>query len=489
MEKIDHDIKLLFEQSVEGQSGVNLPQCDVPEASVSEAIPSALLAATPVRLPEMCEREVTRHFTRLSERMMSVDANFYPLGSCTMKYNPKINEWAADLPGFTAGHPYQDVQDIQGSMELMYRLRQLLEEIAGLSEVSLHPAAGAHGELTAMMVVRAYFRDRGENRDEVLIPDTAHGTNPASCALCGERVTIVKSTPEGLVDLDDLAAKITDNTAAMMITNPNTLGLFDKSIKKIADILHQRGAQLYLDGANMNAIMGQVRPGDCGVDVMHYNLHKTFSTPHGCGGPGAGPIAVAEHLAPFLPAPQVDFVDGKYVWDFNRPKSIGKVRTFYGQFGVMVRAYTYNRALGHSGIKNVSDKAVLAANYLGKKLEPFYTLPYPLPCMHEFVISAEKQKDDHGIRALDIAKQLIDYGIHPPTIYFPLIVSECMMIEPTETETLETLDRFAAIMQRIAEQARTNPELAHQAPVTTPVSRVDEVKAAREPNLRWRYKE
>jgi glycine dehydrogenase subunit 2 len=465
---------------------VNLPGSDVPEISAAKAIPTELLADATPGLPEMCEREVTKHFTNLSKRMMSVDANFYPLGSCTMKYNPKINEWASDLPGFTMAHPYQNAEDIQGAMELMYGLRKSLEEIAGLSEVSLHPAAGAHGELTAMMVVRAYFRDRGEKRDQVLIPDTAHGTNPASCAICGENVNVVKTTAEGRVDLDDLAAKVTENTAAMMITNPNTLGLFDKNIKKIAEILHRKGAQLYLDGANMNAVMGQVRPGDCGVDVMHYNLHKTFSTPHGCGGPGSGPIAVAKHLSPFLPVPQVDFVGGKYVWDFNRPKSIGKVRSFYGQFGVMVRAYTYIRALGNAGIKNASDKAVLAANYLGKKLQPFFTMPYALPCMHEFVLSAEKQKDANGVRALDIAKQLIDYGIHPPTIYFPMIVHECLMIEPTETETLETLDRFAAIMQKIAEQAQTNPEAAHQAPVTTPVSRVDEVKAAREPNLRWK---
>jgi glycine dehydrogenase subunit 2 len=486
METINNEIKLLFEQSVEGQGAVNLPKCDVPETSAKKSIPAELLASEKPALPEICEREITRHFTNLSKRMMSVDANFYPLGSCTMKYNPKINEWAADLPGFTAAHPYQNAQDIQGAMELMYGLRKSLEEIAGLSEVSLHPAAGAHGELTAMMVVRAYFRDRGEDRSQVLIPDTAHGTNPASCAICGENVAVVKSTSEGLVDLEDLAAKVNEHTAALMITNPNTLGLFDKNIKKIAEILHKKGAQLYHDGANMNAIMGQVRPGDCGVDLMHYNLHKTFSTPHGCGGPGSGPIAVAKHLAPFLPVPQVECVDGKYIWDFNRPKSIGKVRTFYGQFGVMVRAYAYIRALGGAGIKNASSKAVLAANYLAKKLAPFYDLHYALPCKHEFVLSADRQKNESGVRALDIAKQLIDYGIHPPTIYFPMIVHECIMVEPTETETLETLDRFADIMERIAEQAKTNPEAAHQAPVTTPVSRIDEVKAAREPNLRWK---
>jgi glycine dehydrogenase subunit 2 len=485
MEQIENDIRLLIEKSVAGQSAVNLPECDVPATKPSEAIPSALLAGDQPKLPELCERQVTKHFTRLSQRMMSVDANFYPLGSCTMKYNPKINEWAAGLDGFTAVHPYQNSDDIQGSLELMYNFRKYLEEIAGLAEVSLHPAAGAHGELTAMMVIRAYFRDRGEKRDRVLIPDTAHGTNPASCALCGEQVTVVKSTPDGQVDLDDLAAKVDKNTTAMMITNPNTLGLFEKNIVQVAKILHDHGAQLYMDGANMNAIMGQVRPGDFGVDVMHYNVHKTLSTPHGCGGPGSGPIAAAKHLAPFLPVPQVDFVDGKYVWDFDRPKSIGKVHTFAGQFGVMVRAYAYIRALGPRGIKNASSLAVLAANYLAKKLQDTYTLPYALPCMHEFVLSADRQKAQ-GVKALDVAKRLIDYGIHPPTMYFPMIVSECIMVEPTETETLETLDVFVAVMKKIAEEVSTDPDKVHGAPWVTPVRRVDEIKAARQPDLRWK---
>jgi glycine dehydrogenase subunit 2 len=485
MEKIENTIKVLFEKSVAGESAVRLPECDVPQTRIESAIPAALLADKAPELPELGEREVTRHFTLLSKRMMSVDANFYPLGSCTMKYNPKINEWASGLDGFTSLHPYQDEADVQGALEIMYNLRKYLEEISGLAEVSLHPAAGAHGELTSMMVVRAYYRSRGEDRSEVLIPDTAHGTNPASCALCGETVTVVKSTPEGLVDLDDLKAKVSGKTAALMITNPNTLGLFEKNIVEIARIMHNSGAQLYIDGANMNAIMGQVRPGDFGADIMHFNLHKTFSTPHGCGGPGSGPIAVAEHLKPFLPVPQVDFVNGKYVWDFKRPKSIGKVRTFAGQFGVMVRAYTYIRALGAQGVKEASDKAVLAANYLAKKLMDTYQLPYALPCKHEFVLSADRQKEK-GIRALDIAKRLIDHDIHPSTIYFPMIVSECMMVEPTETETLETLDRFVAVMKAIDREVTSDPEAVHGAPWSTPVRRVDEVKAARQPDLHWK---
>lgn len=485
--KTENPVQLLFEKSIPGQTAVRLPDVDVPETNVEDVLPPELRRDVPAELPELCEREVARHYTRLAQRMMSVDANFYPLGSCTMKYNPKINEWAAALPGFSGLHPYQSEADIQGALELMYHLRTGLEEIAGLDEVCLHPAAGAQGEMTSIMVVRAYFEDRKDPRDRVLIPDSAHGTNPASCALCGEHVTVVRSTPDGLVDLADLAEKVNEKTAAMMITNPNTLGLFDKNIARIARILHDHGAQLYLDGANMNAIVGQVRPGDFGVDVMHFNLHKTFSTPHGCGGPGAGPIAVAKHLAPFLPVPQVAVREGTYFWDDDRPKSIGRVRTFFGQFGILVRAYAYIRSLGPEGLKNVSEKAVLAANYLAHKLRTHYTLPYALPCMHEFVISADRQKA-RGVRALDIAKRLIDYGIHPPTMYFPMIVPECIMVEPTETETLATLDYFVEAMRKIADEVISEPDLVHKAPWTTPVRRVDEVKAAREPDLRWKKK-
>ncbi len=477
--------KLIFEQSIEGACAANLPACDVPEIKPDYSIPPQLIAETAPELPEVTESQLTRHFTHLANRMMSVDANFYPLGSCTMKYNPKINEWAAGLEGFTNLHPYQHIDDVQGALELMYNLRKYLEEIAGLAEVSLSPAAGAHGELTSVMVIRGYYNDTDRQRDRILIPDSAHGTNPASCALCGMHTTVVKSTPEGLVDLADLAEKVDEKTAAMMITNPNTLGLFDSNITEIARILHDNGAQLYLDGANMNAIIGRVRPGDFGVDIMHYNLHKTFATPHGCGGPGAGPIAVAEHLREYLPVPQVERKDDKFILDYARKKSIGQVRTFYGQFSVLVRAYTYIRALGAKGIKQVCENAVLNANYLAKCLQTHYTLPYNLPCMHEFVISADRQKS-RGVRALDIAKRLLDYGIHPPTMYFPLIVPECIMVEPTETETLETLDYFIETMQKIANEVISQPDLLHSAPLTMPVRRVDEVRAARQLDLRWK---
>jgi glycine dehydrogenase subunit 2 len=481
------ETKLIFELSNEGQSAVRLPTSDVPEKSPDKSIPQSLLGTGGIDdLPQVSEQSLVRHFVGLSLRMMSVDANFYPLGSCTMKYNPKINEWAASLDGFTSAHPYSPTEDVQGSLELMYHLRRYLEEISGLPEVCLQPAAGAHGEMTAIMTIRAYFRDKNNPREKVLVPDTSHGTNPASCALCGQHVSVVKSTAEGLVDLDDLASKVDEKTAAMMITNPSTLGLFEKNITKISKILHDHGAQLYLDGANMNAITGRIRPGDFGVDVMHYNLHKTFSTPHGCGGPGAGPIAAAEHLRPFLPIPQVEYDKEKnlYFMDYRRPKSIGKIRSFYGQFGVLVRAYTYIRSLGPDGIKNVSTRAVLAANYLAKKLQTHFTLPYSSP-MHEFVISADRQKS-RGVRALDIAKRLIDFGIHPPTMYFPMIVPECIMVEPTETESLETLDEFVRVMHQIADEVLSHPEKLHHAPWTTPVRRVDEVRAAREPNLRWK---
>ncbi len=478
--------KLIFEQSVEGACGVKLPDSDVPVINVADCISGELISENGCEeLPCLSEIQLTRHFVRLASRMMSVDGNFYPLGSCTMKYNPKINEWASGLEGFCSIHPYQDTEDVQGALELMHSLRVYLERIAGLDEVCLSPAAGAHGELTAVKVIRAYYEDNGQKRDRVLIPDSAHGTNPASCALCGLHTTVVKSTEEGLVDLQDLSDKVTEQTAALMITNPNTLGLFDRNIAEIAKILHDKGAQLYLDGANMNAIIGRVRPGDFGVDIMHYNLHKTFSTPHGCGGPGAGPIAVAEHLRPYLPVPQVEkSEDGRYFLDYDREKTIGQVRSFYGQFSVLVRAYAYIRSLGAKGLSRVSEYAVLAANYLAKNLETHYTLPYALPCMHEFVISADRQKS-RGVRALDIAKRLLDYGIHPPTMYFPLIVPECIMIEPTETEPIEVLDYFIEVMQKIANEVLSEPELVHKAPWTMPVRRVDEVKAARELNLRW----
>ncbi len=474
---------LIFEQSTPGSCAVSLPACDVPAVEPAAVIAPELLADAPPPLPEVGELTLVRHYTRLAHRLFSVDANFYPLGSCTMKYNPRVNERAAALPGFTGLHPLQDERDLQGILALLYHLRVYLAEIAGLAEVTLQPAAGAHGEMTGLMIINAYHRDRGEDRPRVLTPDTAHGTNPASCTVCGRHAVPVDSLPNGRVDLDDLRRKIDTHTAALMITNPNTAGLFDPQIAEIARIVHGAGALLYLDGANMNAVLGITRPGDFGVDVMHYNTHKTFSTPHGCGGPGAGPVAVAEPLRPYLPVPQVvRRDDGTYGLDADRPKSIGRVRGFFGQVGVLIRAYTYIRALGPDGLRDASEKAVLSANYLAARLKGAYHLPFPGPYAHEFI--AVPQFREHGVTELDVAKRLIDFGFHPPTMSWP--VPHCLMIEPTETESLATLDAFADAMLRIADEAATHPQRLHEAPHATPVGRLDEVTAARRPNLRWR---
>ncbi len=474
---------LIFEMGSPGACGVSLPSEDVPVVVPDSVIPPELLTETPPPLPEVGECDVVRHYTRLAHRLFSVDGNFYPLGSCTMKYNPKINERACALPGLANLHPYQPEETVQGMLAMLHELRVMLAEVAGLAEVSLQPAAGAHGEMTGLMVISAYHRAHGGARPKVLTPDTAHGTNPASCAVCGRHAAVVESLPDGRVDLDDLARKVDEQTAAMMITNPNTVGRWDGQIREIARILHDRGAMLYLDGANMNAILGVVRPGDVGVDVMHYNLHKTFSTPHGCGGPGAGPIAVAEPLRDYLPVPQVvRRDDGTYAWDDERPDSIGKVRGFYGQIGVLVRAWTYLRALGPDGLRDASEKAVLSANYLAARLRDAYHLPFDGPYAHEFILVPEFR--DFGVTELDVAKRLIDYGIHPPTMSWP--VAHCLMIEPTETESLATLDAFAEALLTIADDARRRPELLHHAPLTMPVNRLDEVTAARHPDLRWR---
>lgn len=474
---------LIFEMGSPGACGVSLPPADVPTVDPSRAIPADLLADHPPPLPEVGECDVVRHYTRLAHRLFSVDGNFYPLGSCTMKYNPKVNELAAAMPALTRLHPWQPDEDLQGILRMLYDLRTWLAEIAGLAEVTLQPAAGAHGEMTGLMVINAYHRDRGGVRPKVLTPDTAHGTNPASCAVCGRHAAIVESRPDGRIDLEDLAAKVDDQTAALMITNPNTAGLWDGQIGEIARIVHDRGALLYLDGANMNAIMGIVRPGDVGVDVMHYNLHKTFSTPHGCGGPGSGPVAVAEPLREYLPVPQVvRRDDGSFVWDYNRPKSIGKVRSFYGQIGVLIRAWTYIRSLGPDGLRDASTKAVLSANYLAARLREAYHLPFEGPYAHEFIMVPEFR--DYGVTELDVAKRLVDYGIHPPTMSWP--VHHCLMIEPTETESLATLDAFVEAMLSIARDAKERPDLLHHAPFTMPVNRLDEVNAARRPDLRWR---
>lgn len=474
--------QLLFELSKTGRRGALLPTCDVETAEISALLPSQHLASAPPPLPEVAEPEVVRHFTNLSTLNMSVDTHFYPLGSCTMKYNSKRNERMASVPGLADLHPHQPDSTLQGILELLFNLQNMLGEISGLPAVSLQPAAGAHGELTALMVAAAYFRSRGEKRTKVLAPDSAHGTNPASAKMAGLDFVTVKTTATGEVDMDDLMLKLDDQIAVFMITNPNTLGLFDKQVVKIAKIVHDLGGLIYLDGANMNAILGITRPGDFGADMMHYNPHKTFSGPHGGGGPGAGPICVCEKLGPFLPTPIVEKHGDKYVLQTNRPDSIGRVRSFFGNVGVLIRAYCYIVTHGPEGTKRVSETAVLNANYLLSRVKHIFPVPQGDRCMHEFVASASALKKKNGITAMDIAKRLLDYGFHAPTVYFPLTVPEAMMIEPTETESRETLDAFAEILFRITEES---PELLHEAPHSTIISRPDEVRAARQPIMKW----
>jgi len=480
-EQQDHP--LLFEIGAPGLCGAALPDSDVPRVDRSSCIPRELLAERPPEFPSVGELDVVRHFKRLSHRLFSVDGNFYPLGSCTMKYNPRINERVAAMPGFMNLHPHQDEADVQGVLELLYRLRCDLAEIAGLAEVTLQPAAGAHGEMTGLILINAYHRSRGQNRAVVLTPDSAHGTNPATCTICGKKSQSVRSKSDGRVDLDDLRKQVDEQTSALMITNPNTVGVFDEQIADIAEIVHAAGAQLYLDGANMNAILGITRPGDFGVDVMHFNTHKTFSTPHGGGGPGAGPVAVAEHLLEFLPVPQIiRRDDGAFAWLYDRPNSIGKVRSFFGQIGVLVRAYTYIRSLGADGLRDVSEKAVLNANYLAARLKERFQLPFPPPFAHEFILVPDFP--DRDVAENDIAKRLIDHGIHPPTMSWP--IHHCLMIEPTETESLPTLDHFVAAMFDIADEIEHDPDTVRSAPHSAPVKRVDEVTANRKPVVRWR---
>jgi glycine dehydrogenase subunit 2 len=462
---------------------VRLPKCDVPERPVEELLPAVAVAAAPPPLPELSEPDVVRHFVNLSTKNMSVDANFYPLGSCTMKYNPKRNERLASLPGLLDLHPYQPEASVQGMLALLHLAQHMLAEIAGLPAVSLQPAAGAHGEMTALLVAAAYFRDIGQPRSVVLIPDSAHGTNPASAAMAGFRVVTVKSTPQGFVDVTDLAGKLGDQTGVFMITNPNTLGRFEPRIEQIARMVHDVGGLVYLDGANMNAILGITRPGDFGIDLMHFNPHKTFSGPHGGGGPGAGPIAVRDTLAPYLPAPVVLKDARGYGLDYERPKSIGRVRSFVGNVGVLVRMYCYIRTHGPAGLRQIAEDAVLNANYLLARLKEQLPAANGDRCMHEFVASAASLKAERGISAMDLAKRLLDFGYHAPTIYFPLIVREAMMIEPTETESKATLDAFADTLAHIMQE---DAALLHDAPHTTPISRPDEVLAARTPVLRWR---
>jgi len=473
---------LIFELSKPGRRGVSAPDLDVPEAPLPEE-----LVRQELPLPEVSEVDVIRHFTRLSQLNHAVDIDMYPLGSCTMKYNPKINEVVARLPGFAQIHPLQDPRTVQGALELMYHLQCYLAEIAGFDAVTLQPAAGAHGELTGILIARAYFDSIGDHgRTTVLIPDSAHGTNPATAAMAGFKVVEVKSDKRGNVDIDELRRLAGPDTAALMITNPNTLGLWDEHIDEIVEIIHGVGGLVYNDGANFNAILGIARPGDLGVDIMHFNLHKTFSTPHGGGGPGSGPVGVKAHLARFLPGPIVTRNEGgdpEYTWAWPEA-SIGKIHSFHGNFGMHVRAYTYIRMHGAEGLRQVSEDAVLAANYLLARLRERYELPYDRTCMHEFVLSATRQKQ-RGVRAMDIAKRLLDFGFHPPTVYFPLIVPEALMIEPTETESLETLDAFVAAMLQIADEAEREPEHVQHAPHRTFYKRLDEVRANRELNLRW----
>lgn len=477
--------ELLFELSRPGRRCHRLPKCDVPvDEPLSALLPDAHRADAPPALPEVGEIDLIRHYTNLSTRNMSIDTNFYPLGSCTMKYNPKRHERFAGLPGFAALHPLQDDETLQGMLELLYEMQEYLAEISGLPAVSLQPAAGAQGELAALFVAAAYFRDKGETqRKKVLVPDSAHGTNPASAALAGFEAVTVKSTPDGLVDLEDLKTKIGADTAVFMITNPNTLGLFEKQIQTITDLLHDQGALVYLDGANMNAILGITRPGDFGADMQHYNVHKTFTGPHGGGGPGSGPIAVRDFLAPYLPAPVVVKEGDRYRLNFDMPKTIGRVRSFFGNVGILFRGYCYIRTLGPDGLKDVSEQAVLNANYLRARVTEGYDVPHAGPCMHEFVASARGLMREKKIRAMDVAKRLLDYGYHAPTVYFPLVVPEAMMMEPTETESRETLDAFADTLLTIKDE---DPELLRTAPHTHIISRADEVKAAKEPILRWK---
>lgn len=475
---------LIFELSRPGRIAFSLPESDVPEQSLDEMIPSGYIRQHPAELPEVSEVDLIRHYTELSRRNYGVDNGFYPLGSCTMKYNPKRNERMARLAGFASIHPYQSEETVQGALELLYKLQTELEEITGMDRVSLQPAAGAQGEWTGLMLIRAYHEARGEKRTKVIVPDTAHGTNPASATVAGFTTITIKSNERGGVDLESLRQAVGPDTAALMLTNPSTLGLFEEDIVEIAQIVHEAGGLLYYDGANANAILGYARPGDMGFDVVHLNLHKTFSTPHGGGGPGAGPVGVKKDLIPFLPVPVVEYREGKYVLNYDVPQSIGKVKGFYGNFGILVRAYAYIRTMGPDGLKRVTEEAVLNANYMMQQLKPYYDLPYDRICKHEFVLSGKRQKAK-GVKTLDIAKRILDFGFHPPTVYFPLNVEEAIMIEPTESENIETLNAFIETMIQIAKEAEENPEIVKHAPHNTVVNRLDETMAARTPILRY----
>jgi len=479
------DEKLIFEVSRPGRQGYSLPKLDLHPQPLEKLLPPSYVRDDIPGFPEVSEVEVVRHFTRLSTWNYGIDTGLYPLGSCTMKYNPKINEKVSTLEEFTISHPYQPEELSQGNLEVMKTLEELLAEITGMDRVSLQVAAGAHGELVGLMLIRAYHDSQGEKKVKVLIPDSAHGTNPASAYFAGYQVQEIPSNPKGCIDLDHLRQVVTQDVAALMLTNPNTLGLFEEEILQIADLIHHSGGLIYCDGANMNALMGIAKPGDMGIDVLHLNLHKTFSTPHGGGGPGGGAVAVKRVLEPLLPVPLIEKGERGYYLNYDRLQSIGKVRSFYGNFAVMVKALAYILTMGAEGLRRVSEAAVVNANYIRKKLAGIYHLPYDRPSMHEVVFS-DKIQAARGVRTIDIAKRLMDYGFHPPTVYFPLIVHGALMIEPTETESMEELDAFIEAMKSIAREAEENPELVRSAPHLTKVSRLDEVAAARKPVLRWK---
>ncbi len=485
----------IFERSQPGRRAAVLPDPGVKETPLTELVPEHLLRAEPPKLPEVSEPEIVRHYNRISRRNFDLDSGFYPLGSCTMKHNPRLNERVAALPGHARLHPAQDPKRAQGALELMWTLQETLAEICGLPHVSLQPSAGSHGELAGLLLTRAYHADRGEQRSKVLTPDTAHGTNPATVTMAGFEVVKVATNERGGVDIDDLREKASDEVACLMLTNPNTLGLFDENIAEIASVVHEHGGTLYYDGANLNAIMGHSRPGDMGFDIVHVNLHKSFSQPHGGGGPGGGPIAVSDRIEPFLPRPQVVRREGSngsgahFDLDHDRPKSIGRLRGFQGNFGVFVRSLAYMLSLGGDGLTEASETAVLNANYLLARLRKgragkYLPVAFDRTCMHEFVLSGKPAKTELGVQTLDIAKRLLDFGFHPPTVYFPLLVDEAMMVEPTETEPRENLDAFADAIETILEESEGDPEIAKQAPYTTPVRRLDEVKANRQPVVR-----
>ncbi len=477
--------KVIFEKGSPQRRGCTLPKSELPQKEIKELIDPSLLSANELPLPEVSELDVIRHYSLLAKKNFGVDTHFYPLGSCTMKYNPKVNEEIASLPGFSLLHPYQPEESVQGAMLLLYLLEKYLKEITGMDAFTLQPAAGAHGELTALLMTRKWFTLKKENRTNILVPDSSHGTNPASAAMTGMNVVQIASTDYGTVDIEDLTAKLDDKTACLMLTNPNTLGIFEPEILKIAQLVHSKGGLLYYDGANLNATMGIVRPGDAGFDFVHINTHKTLSTPHGGGGPGAGPVGAKGRLADLLPVPRIIEKDGKYSFNYNLPDSIGRVKAFYGNYLVLARALAYILSIGKENIRKTSEMAVLNANYMLAGLKDIFSFPYGKICLHEFVASAAPQKAK-GVKATDICKRLLDYGFHAPTVYFPLIVEEALMIEPTETESPETLDAFIETVKKIQQEIDENPDIVKNAPHTMPVKRLDDVMAARKPDLRWK---